>query len=281
MARLDGKALAAAAAGSSFGWSFLLLPKHRRLAMRILYAFCRQVDDLADEAPSVEAGRRGLMAWLECLQGRPAASPLEEAVGWIIHEHGVPASALQEVVEGALSDLRPLVRFDSRAEVERYCHQVAGAVGLACLPLFGAGPGQGAAFAEALGQALQGANILRDVREDALRGRLYFARQDLARHGVDEAAWMRLKPGAGALPLLAEHAERVQARFDEARRLGQGLPGADLRPAWAMADVYEALLHQMRAQGFKAFEARPRASAWLKLRCLLKQALRPAPRQGA
>jgi phytoene synthase len=273
--------LISSASGSSFGWSFLLLPKEQRLAMRILYAYCRQVDDLADDAPSAEQGRLGLMAWLEFLQGRPAASALEEAVGWIIHEHGVPASALQEVAEGALSDLRPLVRFESRAEVERYCHQVAGAVGLACLPLFGASLSEGAAFAEALGQALQGANILRDVREDALRGRVYFAREDLARHGVDEAAWMRLEPGPAALPLLEEHAVRVQQRFDEARRLGPSLKGADLRAAWVMADVYEALLKRMRAQGFDVFKRRPRAGAWLKLRCLLKQAARPGLRQGA
>jgi len=281
MPRLDPGTLAATAAGSSFGWAFLLLPKERRLAMRILYAYCRQVDDLADEAPSAEQGRRGLEAWLEFLQGRAAASPLEEAVSWIIHEHGVPASALQEVAEGALSDMKPLVRFETRAEVERYCHQVAGAVGLACLPLFGAGLSEGAAFAEALGQALQGANILRDVREDALRGRLYFARQDLARHGVDEAAWMRLQPGPAAIPLLKEHAERVQQSFDEAHRLGQALKGADLRTAWAMADVYEALLHRIQAQGFPVFERRVRAGAWLKLGCLLRQALRPGPRPGA
>jgi phytoene synthase len=273
MSEPDPRALAAA--GSSFGWAFLLLPKERRLAMRVLYAYCRQVDDLADEA-GAEAGRRGLLAWIGFLQGRPAANPLEEAVGWIIHEHGIPASALQEVAEGALSDLRPCVRFETHAELEHYCHQVAGAVGLACLPLFGADPRQGAAFAEALGQALQGVNILRDVREDTLKGRLYFAREDLRRHGVDEAAWMRLEPGPASLALLTEHAQQVQARFDDARRLAQALRKADLRPAWAMADVYEALLRRIQRRGFRVFESRPRCGAWLKLRCLLRQALRPS-----
>ncbi len=259
--------------GSSFETAGLLMPRLARRGMRVLYAYCRVVDDLADESASRGEAWAGLEAWRSWLDGleagRRAPAPggvegLAEELDWLCRAFAIPPALLKELLDGAESDLRDEVRFEDEAGLARYCHQVAGVVGLACLPLFGVEIARGREFAETLGLAFQLTNILRDAREDAGLGRVYFPAGAFRRFGVDEKAWLRGEPGAAGLALLESHGAWAAQCFEKAARLRAELRG-NLRPADLMADVYGRLLKGMRDDGYRVFGKRYRVSTPLKL----------------
>lgn len=242
---------------SNLALAFVLLPPARRRAMAALYAFCREVDDVADETTLAPAERRrALAAWREDLRRATTRQtphlPVVRALQPHIAAYQLPLAWFEEVLAGCEMDLEQ-TRYPDWPELDLYCHRVAGAVGLLSLRIFGCRHPQSSDYAEALGRAFQLTNILRDVREDAARGRIYLPQTELARHQVSEAEILqgRYTPRFRAL------AESVAARArDTYARAAALLPVADRRALIAaelMGAVYWALLRRLEAQGFDVF----------------------------
>ncbi|HXV32815.1 MAG TPA: phytoene/squalene synthase family protein [Gaiellaceae bacterium] len=256
----------------NFAWGIAVLPRSKRLAVAALYAFARRVDDIADDPGSpVDERRRGLEDCREAVEALPGAGegdPVLVALADAYERYAVPRSALLDLVAGGLMDAEK-TRYADWEELREYCRCVAGAVGLACLAVYGpSDPEAAAPRAETLGVALQQINIMRDVAEDWQLGRVYLPQDELERFGVVEAdlAAGRVSPEWHALM------EHQAARAEMLLRDGLGLlPLLDRRSALcvrAFAGIYRGLLVQMRGRGYDVFSERPRLSAVGKVRAV-------------
>ncbi len=262
-----------AASGTSFYWSMRLLPRAKRDAMYAIYAFCREVDDIADGALPAPVKLAQLAAWrteVEALFAGRASWPTTRALALPVGRFDLPKAEFDAMIDGMEMDAGERMQAPPLAELERYCRCVAGAVGLLSVRVFGAlgaGPEQGAL---ALGEALQLTNILRDLTEDAARGRLYLPRELLEQQGIAERDPERVL-GHRALPAVcAALAERARQRFEEADRRFAGSDRRQLRPALVMMQVYRRTLERLVARGWQRLDlpvrlARPER-LWLALR---------------
>jgi squalene synthase HpnD len=261
------------ASGSSFYWSMRLLPRAKRDAMYAIYAFCREVDDVADGDASPAAKLTELRGWrgeiAALFAGRPSW-PTTRALAWPVSRFDLPRVEFDAMLDGMEMDAGERMRAPRLAELERYCRCVAGAVGLLSLRVFGARGRRLDLGALALGEALQLTNILRDLTEDAARGRLYLPRELLDHHGIASHDPERVL-GHPALPevcgALAGHARR---RFEDAERLLASGDRRQLRPALVMMQVYWRTLERLMARGWERLDqpvrlARPER-LWLALR---------------
>lgn len=251
---------------SSFGPAALLLDAQARADLALFYAYCRAIDDCADEFKPREAAVhlahwKGELALLH--RGRPA-SDLGVGLAELCVRRGIPAGLLDDLWQGARSDARARVRIRTWAGVRSYCYQVAGSVGLACLPIFGLDVEGAGAYALALGEAFQLINILRDVREDASLGRLYFALEDLRDHGLGEKEFLAGRGGVRAQRLVHAYAWRARHALRRADQESAALPSKGLRPSRLMRAIYGGLLETMAADGFRVFENRYSLGAWRK-----------------
>jgi 15-cis-phytoene synthase len=248
-----------ASTGSSFRYSFGLLPRERKRGIEAVYAFCRAIDDLADEGPlDAEGAERGLQMYREevsrCYGGAPrlhVARNLQAAIG----RFGIPREPLEDLLDGVAMDLRKS-RYRDFEELRVYCLRVASAVGLVCLPIFGCSDGLSRAYAVDLGIALQLTNILRDLKADAARGRIYVPLDEIAGCGYSEAELLRGDRTPGYLELMRRQAERAHRHFDSAARL---LPETDrprLVAAEVMRAIYLKLLRRIERRDFRVFERR-------------------------
>ncbi|TSE36148.1 presqualene diphosphate synthase HpnD [Tepidimonas charontis] len=245
----------AAASGSSFYYAFLFLPPARRAAITAFYAFCREIDDIVDETHDPQVAQTKLHWWREqvaltfAAQGRPQ-HPVLQALQPHIGAFGLTPEPLWHIIDGCEMDVHQN-RYLDFAALQRYCHLVAGVVGEVSARIFGQTDPGTTAYAHRLGLALQLTNIIRDVGEDALRGRLYLPIDELQRFGVK--AHEILKRGIGAGPdfaarfdaLLRFQIERALTTYDEAVAL---LPLADRRaqkPGLMMASIYRTLLREI------------------------------------
>lgn len=245
----------AAASGSSFYYAFLFLPPARRAAITAFYAFCREIDDIVDETHDPQVAQAKLHWWREQValtfagQGRPQ-HPALQALQPHIAAFGLTPEPLWHIIDGCEMDVHHN-RYLDFAALQRYCHLVAGVVGEVSARIFGQTDPGTTAYAHRLGLALQLTNIIRDVGEDALRGRLYLPIDELQRFGVK--AHEILKRGIGAGPdfaarfdaLLRFQIERALTTYDEAIAL---LPLADRRtqkPGLMMASIYRTLLREI------------------------------------
>ena len=259
---------------SSFGPGAWMLDRQARADLATYYAYCRAIDDCADEFAPAEA-RRHLAAWkrelLAMRRGR-SKSALGAALAELGLRRGIPLARLEELWRGAALDARGGHRFARFVQVQAYAYQVAGSVGLACLPIFGVAPGRGRDFAVALGEAFQLINIVRDAREDAGRGRLYFALADLRAHGVKEKDFMSGQGGEAAQALLADYAGRARAALHRADAAALGLEPRSLRAPRLMRALYAGLLDAMEEDGFQVFRGRyrlgPLRKAWIVAKAL-------------
>ena len=183
----------AAKSGSSFYYSFLFLPPPRRRAITALYAYCREVDDVVDEVAEPAVARAKLAWWRQevakIYAGTPQ-HPVAQALVPIVREFDLPEAHLQLVIDGMAMDLEQ-TRYLDFATLERYCHRVAGVVGLMSAAIFGYTDPATLGYARDLGIAFQLTNICRDVGEDARRGRIYLPHEDLTRFGVPPSALLR------------------------------------------------------------------------------------------
>ena len=262
-------------AKSNMAFALTILPKARRDDMVVFYAFCRSMDDLAD-APGLPLEQRqtALEAWKTgLLDGFTAPDDFQQEVLALRARHQLPTPLLIAIIDGCLMDLRPQ-RFATWPDLTHYIWHVAGAVGLVSIRLFGCTDPASEHYAVTLGQALQLTNILRDVNEDLANGaRIYLPGADLDRFGYTDADLLGRVYDARFLALMTHEAERADGLFREA---ADGLPAADhaaLLPARIMGGIYQVLLHQMRAGGFRVFETRYRVSKARKLAILSQNLL--------
>ena len=248
----------AAQSGSSFYYSFRFLPPERRQAITALYAFCREVDDAVDEPsdPAVALARIGW--WREEVARLYAGSPghpVTQALLAAVGRYHLKQSDLLEIIDGMEMDL-DRARYDSFAELQLYCHRVAGVVGLLAARIFGFRNPQTLEYAEKLGLAFQLTNIIRDVGEDARMNRIYLPVEDLRTFEVPAADILGANYTEGFRRLMAFEADRAERIYDEAMAL---LPEEDRRaqrPGLMMAGIYRTLLGEIRSDGFLVLSQR-------------------------
>jgi phytoene synthase len=252
---------------SNFYYAFLFLPRERREALEAVYAYCRLVDDVVDEEATVEAKLAGIEKWrreLELVYGageitHPVSAKLRQAV----RRFGIRREDMEAVIDGCAMDVDK-TRYANWDELRLYCYRVASAVGLMCIQIFGYPPGEierVREYAIDLGIALQLTNIIRDVAEDARRGRIYLPEEDLRAFGVraDELT----APDRGGEPppehihrLLRYQAARARAHYLRARAALNGEARRQLVIAEIMGDIYYALLGRLEAEQFAIFGPR-------------------------
>ncbi|HAV65411.1 MAG TPA: squalene synthase HpnD [Verrucomicrobiales bacterium] len=246
---------------SNLALAFVLLPRERREAMSALYAFCREVDDVADEESRPAADRQAdLNHWrrdiaLACSGGEPQL-PVNRELQPVIRRYGLKLELFEELIRGVEMDLS-ITRYESHAELEQYCYRVASVVGLLSIEIFGYRNPASREYARHLGLALQLTNILRDVRVDAGRGRIYLPLEALRRHGVPEDDILSGRCSAGYQALAREVADRARNHYQRARDL---LPQEDRRSMLAaelMGAVYWRLFRKLEAAQFDVFGPEP------------------------
>ncbi len=247
-----------AQSGSSFYYSFLFLPPPRRRAITALYAFCREVDDVVDEVADPAIARLKLAWWRQevaaVYDGTPQ-HPVARALVPVVREFALPQAQLQTVIDGMAMDLEHTRYLDFDA-LETYCHRVAGVVGLLSAQIFGYEHAATLGYARDLGVAFQLTNIVRDVGEDARRGRIYLPQEDLARFGVTPAA---LTSGAATEPfraLMAFQTERANAWYDRAFAQLDPADRRAQRPGLIMAAIYRTLLAEIARDGYQVLDRR-------------------------
>jgi 15-cis-phytoene synthase len=264
------------AAKSSFPLAFWVLPRAKRQAMAVLYAFFRLTDDLADQPGETETKRRALQLWrskLElALQGVPS-HPIHSALQMVVQRYSVPAIHLQEVIDGVEMDLDPL-RFGAFFELYRYCYRVASAVGLSCLPVWGfrknCSLAEAREPAEAAGIAFQLTNILRDLGEDLSQGRVYLPMDELQRFHCLPEQWREPSHAAQFQELMHFQVSRAKSYYAQSERLNDYLSG-DGRAIFAvMKGLYRGLLDEIERHNFAVFEQRIRLSKRTKFRIMLR-----------
>lgn len=246
---------------SNLALAFILLPKARRDGMTALYAFCREVDDVADEeSRPVEERRAGLAAWRAdiaraCGGERPQFAVNRELQP-VIAAYKLPFALFDELIRGVEMDL-DIHRYETLDDLERYCYRVASVVGLLSIEIFGYQNPACRPYADALGKALQLTNILRDVRTDAERGRIYLPREEMARFGVTEEEILRFEYTDRFRQLAVSLAGRARHFYQLA---GRTLPAEDRRSMAAaelMGSVYWRLLRKLEAKQFDVFGPHP------------------------
>jgi phytoene synthase len=262
-------------AKSNLAFALQILPKERREGMVTFYAFCRVVDDLADDPDRpVELREADLLAWKSGLeQGFAHPDALQLEVLGMVKRYDVPVHLLTAIIDGCLMDLRPQ-RFGTWEDLSNYTYKVACAVGLASLKVFGATDPASERYAIALGHALQLTNILRDVGEDLANGcRIYLPLADLARFQYTERDLIGRVHDGRFMAMMAYQAERADAFFREAVEV---MPKSDARalvPAEIMRSIYQTLLDKMKKDGFKVFDQRYRLSKARKMAIFSKYLL--------
>ena len=259
----------AAQSGSSFYRSFRFLPAARRRAITALYAFCREVDDVVDDTSDVGVARIKLAWWrgqvAAIFSGTPR-HPVAQALRPVVAEFALKEAQLQAVIDGMAMDLEQQ-RYLDFAVLVRYCDLVAGGVGLMSAEIFGYSDPATRAYARGLGIAFQLTNIIRDVGEDARRGRIYLPQDELDRFGVSAADILGARHTPGFVALMRFQVARARATYDTA--LG-ALPAADRRaqrPGLIMAATYRALLGAIERNDFRVLDRRvalsPLRKAWI------------------
>jgi 15-cis-phytoene synthase len=259
----------AIASGSSFYYAFLFLPEERREAITSFYAFCRAVDDVVDEVndPGVAATK---LAWWQTEVARTFAGepthPVMKSLAPRTAAFGIEQAQLQAVIDGCRMDLQQTRYLDFQA-LRRYCHLVAGVVGEVSARIFGQTDPRTSEYARTLGLAFQLTNIIRDVGEDAMRGRIYLPVDELQQFDVKVHEILHREYSDRFVALMRFQAQRAHRLYDEALAL---LPPADRRsqkPGLMMASIYRTLLREIEHEQFRVLHQRvsltPLRKFWL------------------
>ena len=259
----------AAASGSSFYYAFLFLPRERRAAITAFYAFCREIDDVVDEVTDPGVAHTKLAWWqtevLKAYAGAPS-HPVMKALMPLAPGYRIEARHLQAVIEGCQMDLAQN-RYLDFPNLKTYCHLVAGIVGEVAARIFGQTEDATTAYAHKLGLAFQLTNIIRDVGEDALRGRIYLPVNELQQFDVKSHEILKRQYSDRFSALMKFQTQRALSLYDEALSL---LPEADRRaqkPGLMMASIYRTLLREIEADGYQVLHQRvsltPLRKFWL------------------
>lgn len=258
-------------AASSFYYSFLLLPRAKRRSMYALYAFLRHTDDLGDSDEPADMRRRCLRRWRGSLSralSNQFDDPLLPALADTVHRYGIPEQYLFDVLDGMEMDLTPC-RFESFEELQQYCYRVASVVGLSCIHIWGFHGDEAFEPARRCGLAFQLTNILRDLKEDARRDRIYLPLADLRRFNYGPADLKRGVCNARFQTLMRFQIERAEQLYRQALPLEDYLERDGRRVFRAMVTTYHSLLGEIKRRQGDVFSRRVRLGTWKKLRISL------------
>jgi 15-cis-phytoene synthase len=276
----------ARSAAKNFYYGFLVLPAHKRNALSAVYAFMRHADDISDD-PGVPCAQRRekLTEWLDALRrvigGERTDDPVLMALADTQKTFNIPLKLLEQLVEGTAMDLptqelssvgppNSRLQYETFEQLYDYCYHVASVVGLICIRIFGYRDPRAEKLAEQTGVAFQLTNIIRDVKEDSLLGRVYLPSEDLRRFGVEASALNNGNAAVAFRPVLEFEAQRARELYHAAEEL---LPmiDDDSQPAlWTLVEIYRRLLGRIEARGYDVFSERVRLSTGEKVGILAK-----------
>ena len=266
----------ARAAASNFYYSFLLLPSAKRKAIKDVYAFCRLLDDIVDEDPTGRDPASELQYWRDeiegCYQGCPLSDFGERLMGSIL-EFTLPKQPFLDLIEGMEMDLR-WHSYQTFADLREYCYRAASAVGLICIEIFGYESARTREYAVNLGLALQLTNILRDLKEDIGRGRIYLPLEDLERFGYREQDLRANQYNAPFIELMKFEHSRARSYFIKAAASLPEVDRASMFAAEIMSAIYSEMLDQMPEIQFDVFRNRVSVAKSRRLRIALEIWLR-------
>ncbi len=252
---------------SNFYYSFLILPKPQRDAIETIYTFCRVTDDIVDEGPDDTEKHARLLHWTDELKRAlygVSTFTLLNKLGTIIHRFKIPVDHFYDLIKGMEMDLTQN-RYGTFSELEQYCYRVASTVGLICAEVFGYRNAETRQYAINLGIALQLTNILRDIKSDAKRGRIYLPLEDLRRFGYTEAELLAGTYNERFVELMKFECQRAHEYF---RRAKASLAEEDkvlFSAARTMGNIYYLLLRRIERSQYNVFNRRIRLSSPIKL----------------
>jgi 15-cis-phytoene synthase len=253
-------------ASSNFYYAFMLLPGERRRALYSVYAFCRFIDDIADDESAADPAAL-LERWrseLERVYSGSPAHPISRALAHNVRAFGIPRRYFEEIIDGVEMDLAR-TRYECFNDLRLYCYRVASAVGLICIEIFGYHNPRARDYAEHLGVAFQLTNIIRDVSEDAARGRIYLPLEDLRRFGVGEDEILRGVDTYRFRRLMEFETARARSFYTEAERALPAEDRSSMLCAEAMRSIYRALLERIARKDYGVLGQRHRLSTTRKL----------------
>lgn len=267
----------AASSGSSFYYSFLFLPPLRRRAITALYAFCREVDDVVDECHDAQIAAAKLVWWrteVDRIYAGQPEHPVGQALMAVLPEFSLPREQLLEIIDGMEMDLQQNRYLDFTA-LSLYCYRVASVVGLLAAEIFGYTDRRTQKYAHDLGMAFQITNIIRDVGEDARRGRVYLPMDELKRFGVSIADILESRQTEAFRRLMEFQIERAEHYYAQAM---SHLPAVDRktqRPGLVMAAIYRTLLDEIKRDGCQVLTQRtsltPLRKLWIAWRTWIRR----------
>ena len=265
-----------AASGSSFYYSFLFLPAARRQAIMALYAFCREVDDIVDECNDIALASTKLAWWrqeVERIANRQAQHPVGLALQQVDPSINLPKEQLLEIIDGMAMDLQQSRYLDFKG-LSLYCYRVASVVGLLAAEIFGYQDRQTQKYAHDLGMAFQLTNIIRDIGEDARRGRIYIPMDELKQFNVPAADILNGKYSDNFTALMQFQAERAEKYYAQAFAQLPAVDRKSQRPGLIMAAIYRTLLDEIKYENFQVLHQRisqpPMRKLWLAAKTWIK-----------
>jgi phytoene synthase len=254
----------------NFYYSFVLLSKQQRKAMCAIYAFMRYCDDLSDEPGATRAAIDQWRAELEdALQGRFSDHPLWPGFHHTVRRFGIPHDYFRQMIDGVTSDLEPR-RLETFDELYQYCYHVASVVGLTIIHIFGFDTRSALPLAEKCGIAFQLTNILRDIREDAEKGRIYIPAEDLRRFGVTEDDLRAGLRDEKFLRMMRFEAARARQYYTESSPLLDLIHPRSKSSLQALISIYSRLLERIEGTNYDVFTRRVRLSALEKTRIVVR-----------
>ena len=266
----------AADSGSSFYYSFLFLPAHRRRAITALYAFCREVDDVVHECPDPQLAATKLAWWRQAVAKLYAGTPdhpVTQALLPVLGEFNLPQEQLLEIIDGMEMDLQQTRYLDFKA-LSLYCYRVASVVGLLAAEIFGSQDRRTQKYAHDLGMAFQLTNIIRDVGEDARRGRVYLPIDELQRFDVPVADILNARQTDNFRRLMEFQIERAEQYYAQAMAALPAIDRKAQRPGLVMAAIYRTLLEEIKRDGCQVLAQRtsltPIRKLWIAWRTWIK-----------
>lgn len=254
--------------GSSFYWAMRLLPPQKRSAMFAIYAFCREVDDIADGEDSLETKRAKLQQWREEISNLYAGQPkniIARSLAVPLKTYSLAKADFDAVIDGMETDASDQLRLPDMDALILYCDQVACAVGRLSNAVFGLAPEKSTQLAKALGEALQLTNILRDIYEDAERERVYLPKDLLARHGIQGSTINEILEHPGMVEACTELAERARQNFEQAQSIIESCDKTLIRPAIIMMKIYHRLFILLERRGWQHLDVPIKVSKLWKL----------------
>lgn len=253
--------------GSSFYHSFRFLPAEKRRAITALYAFCREVDDVVDECSDTVIAREQLEQWREevarLYQGKPE-HPVTRALEPFLHRYNLAQEYLLELIDGMEMDLDQ-THYEDFSQLSLYCYRAASVVGLLSAEIFGYSDRHTLKYAHDLGMAFQLTNILRDVREDAQRGRIYLPADEMSRFGVTREQLLQGETHEGTRALFALQAQRAEAYYQSAFAKLPEVDRASQRSGIIMAAIYRRILQRIVEEDYPVLQRRVALAKWHKL----------------